>query len=306
MAARTNGTDHGSGDGSTQHPHSSTLRTDPSLHGVEQPDQPRSHLQAQPAAPGRIWMSSAGLECRCAPGGCRCALTLPHRLLNCCFPCLLLLTKLTVMARQQALNRTDTMGQAKPKRVALLSMLFLVASEVIDCGSDVIVYLHTVQPQHAAISSAIGESFVSVYVFLLVLSLVVSSVVLLARISFVYCIGRKRGKVEKEEEYLLITLNELCGLFILFFEDFPFIVLNCLLIYHGHQILGCPTSSALPYPDDGDSAGSTSAVHAASGLGPTAQPQSVSTATATVCNQDEANRRLQELMISFSISAVYD
>eukprot|EP01044_Picomonas_judraskeda_P026592 COSAG03_NODE_8135_length_833_cov_1.713896_1_plen_127_part_00 len=80
-----------------------------------------------------------------------------------------------VRARQQALNRTDTMAQAKPKRLALLSMLFLLASEVVDCGSDVVVYLNTVRPasQRAIISAVISEGFVSAYFVMLVLSLLV-------------------------------------------------------------------------------------------------------------------------------------
>lgn len=246
------------------------------------PPQHQPHARsgtATAAEPGRVWMSSAGLECRCAPAGCRCAVTVPHGLLNCCFPCLLLLTKLTVKAREQALNRTDTMGQAKTKRIALLSMLFFVASEVIDCGSDVVVYVHTVRPQAAIIDAEISTGFVPAYLILLVLSLLVSSVVLLARVGFVYCIAHKRGKVEKEEEYLLITLNELCGLFVLVFEDTPFIVLNCILIYNAHNILGC----------GGEAGGSAAGTVAAA---------------AVECDQDEANRRLRELMISFSISAV--
>jgi hypothetical protein len=256
-------------------------------------------------------MSSGGLECRCQPcGGCRCSATLPHCLLNCCFPCLPLLTKLTVIARQQALNRTDTMGQAKPKRVALLSMLFLVASEVIDCGSDVVVYLNTVRPpsQRAIISTAISESFISTYLLMLVLSLLVSSVVLLARLGFIYCIAHKRGKVEKEEEYLLTTLNELCGLFVLFFEDFPFIILNCILIYHGHQILGCPPSPSrtLHVFDGGGGVGSTSGVDVASGpSGPIALSETLASISISAeCDQAAANQRLRELMVSFSISAV--
>ena len=50
--------------------------------------------------------------------------------------------------------------------------------------------------------------------------------------------------LEKDEEYLLTTLNELCGVFVLLFEDLPFIVFNCVLIYYGHEILGCSDSRA--------------------------------------------------------------
>ena len=192
---------------------------------------------------------------------------------------------LQVSARNQALSRTDTMGEKKTKRMALLSIIMIVAAEVVDVGSDVVVYIHTVAPQADIIGEVVSTSFVPAYLICLLLSLLVSSVVLLSRVGFLYCIAQKRGQVQKEEEYLLITLNELCGIFVLIFEDTPFIVLNCILIYTGHLILGCPRS------DDTTTTAIVSA-GSADGIG------------GMICDEDAADQRLRELMISFSISAV--
>jgi len=180
------------------------------------------------------------------------------------------------------------MGEKKTKRMALLSIMMIVAAEVVDVGSDVVVYIHTVAPQSEIIGSVVSTSFVPAYLACLLLSLLVSSMVLLSRVGFVYCIAQKRGQVQKEEEYLLITLNELCGIFVLIFEDLPFIILNCILIYNGHLILGCPRS------DD------TTAAMAAGSGGGAADGGGVP----VVCGEGAADQRLRELMISFSISAV--
>ena len=281
-------------------------------------------IAGQPAERGDdsagFTMSSAGLECSCRPvlcGGCKCDVTIPHRLLNCCFPCLMMLTKLTVrpfspmprercleisnrstwcvqvLAREQALHRTDTMSERKSKRLAAATILLFVAMELFDCGSDVVVYIHTVHPQSQVIDEKISPSFVPAYLIMLSLSLLVSSIVLLARVGFVYCIahkrGERRGALEKDEEYLLTTLNELCGVFVLLFEDLPFIVFNCVLIYYGHEILGCSDSPP------GLAAGSAAWE---------GEPEPEPELAVVSCDRETADMRLRQLMISFSISAV--
>ena len=198
-----------------------------------------------------------------------------------------------VLAREQALHRTDTMSERKSKRLAAATILLFVAMEVFDCGSDVVVYIHTVHPQSQVIDEKISPSFVPAYLIMLSLSLLVSSIVLLARVGFVYCIahkrGERRGALEKDEEYLLTTLNELCGVFVLLFEDLPFIVFNCVLIYYGHEILGCSDSPP------GLAAGSAAWE---------GEPEPEPELAVESCDRETADMRLRQLMISFSISAV--
>ena len=198
-----------------------------------------------------------------------------------------------VLAREQALHRTDTMSERKSKRLAAATILLFVAMELFDCGSDVVVYIHTVHPQSQVIDEKISPSFVPAYLIMLSLSLLVSSIVLLARVGFVYCIahkrGERRGALEKDEEYLLTTLNELCGVFVLLFEDLPFIVFNCVLIYYGHEILGCSDSPP------GLAAGSAAWE---------GEPEPEPELAVESCDRETADMRLRQLMISFSISAV--
>ena len=91
-------------------------------------------------------MSSAGLECSCRPvlcGGCKCDVTIPHRLLNCCFPCLILLTKLTVRPLSSAAlpaisNRSEPAAQVLAREQALDAEIELCDAELerLRCARD--------------------------------------------------------------------------------------------------------------------------------------------------------------------------
>ena len=82
--------------------------------------------------------------------------------------------------------------------------------------------------------------------------------------------------MNKDSEYLLAVLNELCGAFLLLFEDLPFLVLHCLLILNGTKIIPCEVAegAASSHGEPGGDA----------------------------CGERDA--RLRELMISFTLSSM--
>lgn len=214
-------------------------------------------------------MTSGGVQC--------CRVTVPYWFLTCVFPCLAIFTRLTTKARRQAMHRTATLSQRKTKKCACLTIVAFVGLEAFDCGSDILVYFRTVQPRSDAIDRHISEGFVPVYLGALCISLVVSLVVLTARTGFVFCLVRGRGQMDKDSEYLLAVLNELCGAFLLLFEDLPFLVLHCLLILNGTKIIPCEVAEGVAM-------------------------SSHSAPDSDACGERDA--RLRELMISFTLSSM--
>jgi hypothetical protein len=242
--------------------------------------------QAAPAA-GSTSMSdssrrqnrrSGGSCCSMTSGGVQCCrVTVPYWFMTCVFPCLAIFTRLTTKARRQAMHRTATLSQRKTKKCACLTIVAFVGLEAFDCGSDILVYFRTVQPRSDAIDRHISEGFVPVYLGALCISLVVSLVVLTARTGFVFCLVRGRGQMDKDSEYLLAVLNELCGAFLLLFEDLPFLVLHCLLILNGTKIIPCEVAEGVAMSSHGALDSDT-------------------------CGERDA--RLRELMISFTLSSM--